>query len=139
MADLQTGLSVTFEIAEQTIPLQSALIQPEAGEALKDAIQAALSDDLEFNIPPGQSVEVPLDEFVDWLSDKGLTLPADVGDLIKGTTVTITSLTISTSGKFNIALRISFEDGVIPDTLPLGDLIDISEMGLRLVHEPPAP
>lgn len=136
MADLQTGLSVTFEIAEQTIPLQSSLIQPETGETLKDAIQSALSEGLEFNIPPGQSVEVPLDEFIDWLADKGLTLPAGVGDLIEGTTVTITSLTISTSGKFNIALRIVFADGVIPDTLPLGDLIDITEMGLRLVHDP---
>lgn len=136
MADLQTGLSVTFEIAEQTIPLQSSLIQPETGETLKDAIQSALSEGLEFNIPPGQSVEVPLDEFIDWLADKGLALPADVGDLIESTTVTITSLSISTSGKFNIALRIVFADGVIPDTLPLGDLIDITEMGLRLVHDP---
>ena len=138
MADLQTGLSVTFEIAGQAVPLQSSLIQPEAGQELKDAIQDALTNDLEFSLPPGQSVEVPLAEFFAWLADKGLALPAGVSDLIAGTTVTITALTVSTSGKFNIALRITFADGVIPDTLPLGDLIDITEMGLRLAYDPAA-
>jgi hypothetical protein len=135
MAPIETGLSVNFEIGGQAIPLQSAILQLN-GQALQDAIREALINGLEFSLPPGHAVEVPLAEFSSWLAAKDLTLPTGFDQVVAGTTITITACTISTSGKFNIVLRVTFAEGVLPADLPLGDLINIQEIGLRLAYEP---
>ena len=36
----------------------------------------------------------------------------------------------------DIALLVQDKTGIIPDSLPLGDLIDIEEVGLRLAYDP---
>jgi hypothetical protein len=135
MAQIETGLSVTFDVGGQAIPLESPLIQPQSGQSLKEAIQQALEQGLEFSLPPGQSVEVPLAEFITWLTTGGVVLPTGLDQIIGGTTVTITGFTASTSGKFNIVLKVEFAEGVIPADL-LRDFINVQELGLRLAYDP---
>lgn len=134
MSDLEAGLSVTFVIGGQAVPVQSATLDVPSGQELKDAIQEAITQGLEFSLPPGHQVTVSLAEFTSWLSTKGLALPAGFADVVSGTEITITALTVSTTGKFNVALLVTFADGVIPDSL--GDLIDIQDVGLRLAFTP---
>ena len=134
MSELEAGLSVTFVIGGQTVPVQSATLDVPSGQELKDAIQEAIEQGLEFSLPPGHSVTVSLDEFTAWLATRGLTLPDGFADVVSGTEITISALTISTKGKFNIALLVTFADGIIPDSL--GDLIDIQDVGLRLAFTP---
>jgi hypothetical protein len=133
MADLKTGLSVSFEIGGKTIPLQTMPLADD--EELIDAIREAFEKDLDFSLPSGHSVDVALSELLSWLTDKGLS-PPDLSSIVEGTDVTISGLTISTSGKFNIVLRVQFHKDIIPDTLPFGKLVAVSELGLRLAHDP---
>ena len=136
MAKIKSGLSVTFDVGGQAIPLESPLIQPQDGQSLKDAIQQALEQGLEFSMPPGQSVEVTLAEFTAWLTTRGLALPDGLDQIIGGTTIAITGFTAATSGKFNIILKVTFATGVIPANLSLGGLINPQELGLRLAYDP---
>ena len=135
MASLDTGLSVSFEIGGQTVPLQTGPIQPADNQELIDAIREAFEDGLDYSLPSGHSVEVALSELLSWLTDKGLS-PPDLSDIVAGTDVTISGLTISALGKFNIVVRVQFQTGIVPDDLPFGDLVDVSELGLRLTHDP---
>jgi hypothetical protein len=135
MAQIESGLTVTFDVGGQAIPLESPPIQPQDGQSLKEAIQQALEQGLEFSLPPGQSVEVPLAEFITWLGTRSLVLPAGLEDIIGGTAITITGFTASTSGKFNTVLKVEFAEGAIPANL-LGDLINVQELGLRLAYDP---
>jgi hypothetical protein len=135
MAQIESGLTVTFDVGGQAIPLESPPIQPQDGQSLKEAIQQALEQGLEFSLPPGQSVEVPLAEFITWLGTRSLVLPAGLEEIIGGTTITITGFTASTSGKFNTVLKVEFAEGAIPANF-LGDLINAQELGLRLAYDP---
>ena len=134
MSELEAGLSVTFVIGGKTVPVQSATLDVPSGKDLKQAIQEAIEKGLEFSLPPGHSVTVSLAEFTGWLGTRGLTLPDGFGDVVSGTEITISALTISTKGKFDIALLVTFAGGIIPDNLD--DLIDIQEIGLRLAFTP---
>ena len=135
MEDLETGLSVSFEIGGQTVPLQTGPIQPADDEELIDAIRRAFDESLDFSLPSGHSVDVALAELLSWLTDKGLS-PPDLSDIVGGAEVTISGLTISSSGKFNIVLRVQFEGGIIPDPLPFEGLVNVTELGLRLAYDP---
>ena len=133
MANLNTGLSVSFEIGGQTIPLQTEPLADD--QELIDAIRNALKDGLDYSLPSGHSVDVALSELLSWLTDKGLS-PPDLSSIVDGTDVTISGLTISASGKFNIVVRVQFQTGIVPDELPFGELVDVTELGLRLTHDP---
>lgn len=135
MANLETGLSVTLEIGEQTVPLQTGPIQLADDQELIDAIRDAFEQSLDFSLPPGHSVDVPLGELLTWLTDKGLA-PPDLSTIVGGTEITISGLSISSSGKFNIILRVQFQEDIIPDTLPFGGLVNVAELGLRLAYDP---
>ena len=134
MANLNTGLSVSFEIGGQTVPLQTGPLADTSG--LKEAIQQAFEDGLDFTLPSGHSVDVTLSELLSWLTDKGLS-PPDLSSIVAGTDITISGLTISASGKFNIVVRVQFQTGIVPDDLPFGELVDVSELGLRLTYAGP--
>lgn len=134
MSDLEAGLSVTFVIGGQTVPVQSATLDVPSGQQLKDAIKDAIEQGLEFSLPEGRQVTVSLADFTSWLATKGLALPDGFADVVSGTEITISALSISTTGKFNIALLVTFADGIIPDAL--GDLIDIQDLGLRMAFTP---
>ena len=133
MTDLKAGLSLSFEIGGQTVPLQTAPL-PDDGELL-DAIREAFENGLDYSLPPGHSVDVALSELLSWLTDRDLA-PPDLSDIVDGTEVTISGLTISTSGAFNIVLRVQFQADIIPEPLPFGGLVNVSELGLRLTYDP---
>jgi hypothetical protein len=135
MSDLEAGLSVTFVIGGQTVPVQSKTLSVPSDKELKDAIKDAIEGGLEFCLPEGSQVTVSLADLTSWLDTKGLTLPDGFDDVVDGTEITISALTISTTGKFNIALLVDFGPGIIPGEL--GDLINIQELGLRLKFTPP--
>jgi hypothetical protein len=135
MANLNTGLSVSFEIGGQTVPLQTGPLAD--GPELIDAIREAFEDGLDFSLPSGHSVDVALSELLSWLTDKGLS-PPDLSSIVDGIDITISGLTISSSGKFNIVLRVQFKPDIIPDSLPFGELVDVTELGLRLTYDPDA-
>jgi hypothetical protein len=135
MTDLKTGLSLSFEIGGQTVPLQTGPL-PDNG-ALIDAIRDAFENGLDYSLPSGHSVDVALSELLSWLTDRGLS-PPDLSDIVDGTEVTISGLTISTSGGFNIVLCVQFQPDIIPESLPFGDLVNVSELGLRLTYDPGA-
>jgi hypothetical protein len=135
MENLETGLSVSFEIGGQTVPMQTGPILPADDQELIDAIREAFEQSLDFGLPAGHSVDAALAELLSWLTDKGLS-PPDLSDIVGGTEVTISGLTISSSGKFNIVLRVQFQEDIIPDTLPFGGLVDVTELGLRLAYDP---
>lgn len=135
MSDLETGLSVTFVIGGQTVPVQSSTITASAG-TLKEQITEAFAKEggVKFSLPEGSQVTVSLDDLTSWLGTKGLTLPDGFDEVVSGTEITISELSISTKGDFNIALQVTFADGILPASL--GDLIDIQEVGLRLAFTP---
>ena len=135
MENLETGLSVSFEIGGQTVPMQTGPILLADDQELIDAIREAFEQSLDFSLPSGHSGDVALAELLSWLTDKGLS-PPDLSDIVGGTEVTISGLTISSSGKFNIVLRVQFQEDIIPDTLPFGGLVDVTELGLRLAYDP---
>ena len=85
----------------------------------------------------GQSVTISLAEFTSWLSSRGLTLPPGFDDVVSGTQITISSLTVSTKGKFDVALLVEFSEGILPQGLD--SFIDVKEIGLRLKVEPAPP
>ena len=135
MENLETGLSVSFEIGGQTVPMQTGPLLLADDQELIDAIREAFEQSLDFSLPAGHSVDVALAELLSWLTDRGLS-PPDLSDIVGGTEVTISGLTISSSGKFNIVLRVQFQEDIIPDTLPFGGLVDVTELGLRLAYDP---
>lgn len=135
MANLETGLSVSLEIGGHTVPLQTGPIPLADDQELIDAIRDAFAQDLDFSLPAGHSVDVALSELLTWLTDKGLA-PPDLSTIVGGTEITISGLSISSSGKFNIILRVQFQDDIIPDSLPFGGLVDVAELGLRLAYDP---
>ncbi|MEJ2210578.1 MAG: hypothetical protein P8129_16280 [Anaerolineae bacterium] len=137
MSNLEAGLSVTFEIGGRTVPVQSANLDIPSGKELKDAIKEAIEKGLEFSMPLGQSVTISLAEFTSWLSSRGLTLPPGFDDVVSGTQITISSLTVSTKGKFDVALLVEFSEGILPQGLD--SFIDVKEIGLRLKVEPAPP
>ena len=135
MTDLRTGLSVSLEIGGQTVPLQTGPLPLADDQELIDAIREAFDQNLDFSLPSGRSVDVALAELLSWLTDRGLS-PPDLSDIVDGTDLTISGLTISKSGKFNIVVRVRFQEDIIPDTLPFGGLVDVTELGLRLAYDP---
>jgi hypothetical protein len=134
MSNLEAGLSVTFVIGGQTVPVQSEALTVPSGQQLKDEIKKAIEDGLEFSLPAGRQITVSLSEFTSWLSTKNLTLPDGFNDVVSGTEITVTALTVSTKGKFDVALLVDFAQGVMPTSLE--SFIDIKEIGLRLKVEP---
>ncbi|MGD8792942.1 MAG: hypothetical protein PVF47_10345, partial [Anaerolineae bacterium] len=112
MSDLQAGLSITFEIGDQVVPVQTETLELSGG-TLKEKVKEAIEQGAEFRLPPGQAIEVQLDKFTTWLESGGLDLPDGFDDVISGTTLTISSLCVSTKGAFDIALKVDLAEGIM--------------------------
>lgn len=135
---LSASISANIRLGSQIIPLSSDTIGDQIAGA-KEEIKNKLKQGMTFNLT--QPVTVSSNTFIAWLeAERGYDI-GSAKDLLDNVDLTITAFRVSTKGTFAIAFRIISEDGFISGlgAGDIGDIIDVTEIGLSLAYEPPAP
>jgi hypothetical protein len=135
---LAASISANIRIGSQIIPLSSDTISDEiaaAKEKIKDRLKAGMT----FNLT--QPVTVTSNEFMDWLERERNFQIGSAKQYLDDVDLTLTAFRVSTKGTFAIAFRIASQEGFITGlgAEELGDIIDVTEIGLSFSYEPPRP